>query len=169
MTTLTKRPRHETLNITFMRYVGVGSEFPKMHRLLTRNLTATDQLFKGKDAEPMQFLLQHYLLSEVPETLADFDVNAHLAPDQALHLKELIALALIRQWLKLDSTPKRLYLLPLFTVQHLPQYKSFLAEEIAADDNISLEEGTWTLVKAATDTNNALLIQWCQQVLLIDE
>lgn len=150
---------------------GPQTPIAAMHQLLTRNLSLTDKLFAKHQAEA-RLKLWEYLTNKVPKTLLD-DANDHLdtylAPTQALQLKELIALALIRGWLHVREVPDRLGLLPLFTTDALPQYKSWMAEVVAEvgkpDSNpetpVAHQLHFDGLVNGAYATNNVHLLQWC--------
>jgi hypothetical protein len=59
-----------------------------------------------------------------------------------------------------------LRLLPLFTTDALPQYKSFFAETAAEKKGAVTEadlkwDDRWNIVTAAYATNNTHLLQWC--------
>ena len=132
-----------------------------MHQLLTRNLSLTDKLFAKNQADT-RIALRVYLVNKVPKQCIDADpyLDTYLAPTQALQLKELIALALIRGWLDVREVPDRLYLLPLFTTDALPSYKSFIAEVVAENTTNPVLEFDG-LVNGAYATNNVHLLQWC--------
>jgi len=168
----TKRHRTDInaalIKAKFKDLMRVPTEVPitTVHRLLTRNLTLTDEIFaedeEGHPTNAASHLLLRFFRAKLPGSVAELDLDAHLAPTQALHLKELIALALIRKWIYLSRTPPQVYLLPLFANEHLPQYKSFFAEEVLAGAApYEMAAAHWNVVKAAYATNNILLLQWC--------
>jgi len=184
---LTKRPREEKeaaadptdLNVALLRKKfwaftkGVGAipvaTIAAMHQLLTRNLHLTDKLFATHQTEA-RLALWVYLTNKIPKDLDAGATNhqnldTYLAPTQALQLKELIALALIRGWLHVREVPTRLYLLPLYTTDALPAYKSWMAETVAEVNPTNPESEPQLhfdgLVNGAFATNNVHLLQWC--------
>lgn len=175
--TPTKCARTE-LNVALLRQkfgalvqpTGPQTPIATMHQLLTRNLSLTDKLFAKHQAEA-RLKLWEYFTNKVPKDLdaGDSDQNAntshvdtYLAPTQALQLKELIALALIRGWLDVREVPTRLYLLPLYTTDALPSYKSWMAETVAETPNPATPQLHFDgLVNGAYATNNVHLLQWC--------
>lgn len=152
-----------------------------MHRLLMMNLRRSDNLFRRDTIETFknnydtQLALKRFLMNQIPylkdhTERSSMYLNMLLSGSQCLQLKELIAYAVIRQWISLDNyTDRELRLLPLFTTETLPQYKAFIAELVAAVGTgtvlLDLEDfklnNTWNVVNAAYATNNILLLQWC--------
>jgi len=160
--------------LALVQPTGPQTPIATMHQLLTRNLSLTDKLFAKHQAEA-RLKLWEYFTNKVPRDLdagavnhhsdqnANTNVDTYLAPTQALQLKELIALALIREWLDVREVPTRLYLLPLYTTDALPSYKSWMAETVAEvrADNTTLQLHFDGLVNGAYATNNVHLLQWC--------